>query len=96
MTVDPRNERRCSRLDHCFHQFEGVQVPAKSSFGVGNHRGKPLNSVLAFGVMDLVRADQRLIHAMNEIRNTVGRIQTLIGIHLPESFASAATCQPLT
>ena len=76
------NARR-ARLDHRLHQFEGIQVSAEARFGVREHRGKPVNSILAFGVMNLIGADQRLIDSPHQVRHTVRRIEALVGIHLP-------------
>ena len=71
-----------ARFDHRLHQLEGVKRAAKSGFGVGNERHEPVDAVLALGVMDLVGARQRIVQAAAEVGHRVGRIQTLVGIHL--------------
>ena len=72
-----------ARLDHRFDQFENVERSAETSFGVGDDGRKPVDLVLAFGMRDLVRALQRLVDSPNDRRNTVGRVKTLVRIHLP-------------
>ena len=71
-----------ARLDHRLHQLEGVKGAAKSGFGVGNQRHEPVNTVLAFGVMDLVGANEGVVEASAKIGYRVGGIETLVGIHL--------------
>src|ERR1039458_5574825 len=71
-----------ARLNHGLHEFEGVEVAAESRFGVGNERSEPVRAVVAFGVMDLVGPHQGLIDAATQIRHAVGRIKTLVGVHL--------------
>ena len=71
-----------ARFDHRFHQLEGVQRAAKSSFGVGDERNEPAHAVLAFGVMDLVGANQSVVQTAHQVGHGVGRIEALVGIHL--------------
>ena len=84
-------------LDHCLHQFEGIQVAAESRFRVGDQRSEPVRFVSAVRMMDLVGAQQGLVQAAHEIRHAIGRIQTLVRIHLRGVVGiGRATCQPLT
>ena len=70
-------------LNHGFHQLECVQVAAETGFGIGDQRSKPVHSILAFRMMNLVRSSQGLIEAATKIGHAVGGIQALVGIHLP-------------
>ncbi len=74
--------RRGPRLDHRLHQLEGVQISTKSRFGVGHQRSQPVGFVVSFGVVNLIRAQKRVVQAANEIRHAIRRIQALIGIGL--------------
>ena len=65
-----------------FDQFENVERPTKTSFGVGHDRHKPIDIVFAFDMMDLIGTLQSLIDPFDYCRDAVRRIKTLIGIHL--------------
>ena len=65
-----------------FDQFENIERPTKTGFGIGHDRHEPIDIVLTFGVRDLVGALQSLIDPFNHSRHAVCRIKTLIGIHL--------------
>ena len=69
-------------FDHGLHQFESIQVAAETGFGVGDQRSEPVDAILAFGMMNLIRACQGLIDAAAKIGDAVGRIKALVGIHL--------------
>src|ERR1700733_13525065 len=69
-------------FDHRLHQLERIKVPAKAGFGIGDQWSKPLDAVFAFGMMYLVRPHERLVNAAAKIGHAIGRIQTLVGIHL--------------
>ncbi len=71
-----------ARFDHGLHQLEGVQRAAEAGFGVGDERDEPAHAVLAFGVMDLVGANQRVVQTAHQVRHRVGGIEALVGIHL--------------
>ncbi len=73
-----------ARLDHCLHQLEGVEVAAESGFGVGDERREPIDVsiIVAFGMVNLVGAHQRLIDAAHQIGHAVGGIETLVRVHL--------------
>ncbi len=68
-------------FDHRFHQFERVQHAAKAGFRIGDDRGEPVDAVLAFRVMNLVGANERVIDATDDAGDAVCRIKRLIGIH---------------
>ena len=70
-------------LDHRLHQLERVQRAAEAGLGVGDERNKPIDAVLAFGVMDLVSARKRIVQPAAKVRHRIGRVEALIGIHLP-------------
>ena len=71
-----------SRLDHGLHQLERVQVSAKTRFRVGDERCEPVRVIVPLRMMNLVRACQGLINASHYVGNTIGGIETLVGIHL--------------
>ena len=73
---------RGARLDHLLHQLEGVQHAAEAGFGVRDDRLEPVDGVVAFGVVQLVRALQRAVDAPDHGRHRVRRIQRLVRIHL--------------
>ncbi len=69
-------------LDHHLHQLECVETTAEAGLSVGDNRGEPMRAVAPFAVIDLIGALQRLIDPLDDLRNRIRRIQTLIGIHL--------------
>ena len=71
-----------ARFDHGLHQLEGVQRAAKASLGVGDERNEPAHAVLAFGVMDLVGANQSVVQTAYQVGHRVRGIEALVGIHL--------------
>ncbi len=72
-----------ARLDHGLHQLEGVQGAAEASFRVGDERSKPVDAVLALGVMDLVGPHQGIVQPATQVGYGVGRVEALVRIHLP-------------
>ena len=78
-----------ARLDHLLHQLEGVQHPAEAGLGVRHDRLQPVDRVIALGVVDLVGAAQRVVDAPYDRGHGVGRIQRLVGIHLPGEIGIA-------
>ena len=48
-------------LDHRLHQLERVQHAAESGFGVGDDRREEIDVALAFHVLDLVGARERVV-----------------------------------
>ena len=73
----------CSRFNHRFHQLISVQRAAKASFRISNNRREPIRArFLAFCGFNLVRAKQRAIDALYQIRCGVARIETLVGINV--------------
>src|SRR6185312_16669841 len=58
------------------------QGAAKARFGVGDNGSEPVSSVLAFSAMDLISPQKCVVDFFNHSRNAVGRIETLVGIHL--------------
>src|SRR5260221_14442238 len=79
-----KRERGGSRLNNCLHQLEGVEVAAESGFGVGDEGREPIDVsiIVAFGMVNLVGAHQRLIDAAHQIGHAVGGIETLVRVHL--------------
>ncbi len=69
-------------LDHALHELKGIQYTAKASLGVSDDGQKPIDTVIAFGVMDLIRSLQDIIDIPYYARHAVDRIQTLIRVHL--------------
>jgi hypothetical protein len=43
-----------ARFDECLHDFEGIERPAETGFGISHDRRKPVAPGAAFGVLDLV------------------------------------------
>ena len=73
---------RRARIDHRFHELERIEHAAESGLGVGNNRCKPVDAVLALGMVNLVRANERVVDAAYDRGNAVGGVKGLIGIHL--------------
>ena len=69
-------------FDHALHQFECIEVAAKTSFRVGDEWSKPIHPVFSFRVVDLVGAHERLVDSSHEVGDAVSWIEALIGIHL--------------
>src|SRR5437660_12478680 len=71
-----------SRFDHCLHQLERVEGTSKPGLGVGDYRGEPVNLSFPAQVLYLIGSLESLIDSLHEIRNTVGRVETLIRVGL--------------
>ena len=69
-------------FDHALHQFERIQDAAEPGFSVRDDRLQPVDRPVAFGCMDLVGAQQRVVDAPNDRRHGIRGIQGLIRIHL--------------
>ena len=76
-------DARCTSFNHGLHQFEDVQWPTKASLGIGHDRCEPVSITLALRHLDLVCPLQSLVNATYNMRNAIGWIETLIGIHVP-------------
>src|SRR5918992_655916 len=72
---------RCAGLDHVFHQLKGVQYAAKTRLRIRHDGQKPIDAVVAFGVMDLIGADQGIVDPADHRGYAVDWIKRLIGIH---------------
>jgi GNAT superfamily N-acetyltransferase len=70
------------RVDHRLHELEGVQHAAEACFGIGDDGLQPVHLVVAFGVADLVGAQQRVVDAPDHRGHGVGRVQRLVRVHL--------------
>ncbi len=69
-------------LDHAFHQLEGVERSAEAGLGVGHDGQKVVAVRPAFHVLYLVGAAQRVVDPSHDVGHAIGRVQTLVGIHL--------------
>ena len=65
-----------------FISSKAFEHAAEAGFGVGDDRLQPVDAVVAFGVVELVGAQQRVVDALDHLRHRVGRIQRLVRIHL--------------
>ncbi|GAT89901.1 hypothetical protein CVCC1112_4560 [Paenarthrobacter nicotinovorans] len=69
--------------NHGFHKLVGVQRATKACFGVRDDRDQPVFDGLdAFGILDLVCAEQRVVDAADNLRHRVGRVQGLVRVGL--------------
>lgn len=75
-------DRRRACLDHHLHELEGVERTAEACFRIRDDRREPVRIVAPLAVIDLIRALQRLVDALHDMRHRVRGIETLIGIHL--------------
>src|SRR6185503_4518441 len=62
-------------------QLEGVQHAAEAGLGVGDDGREPVDLVLAFGVVDLVGAGERVVDAPHDGGDAGDRVERLVGIH---------------
>eukprot|EP01092_Planopodium_desertum_P013804 TRINITY_DN67867_c0_g8_i3.p1 TRINITY_DN67867_c0_g8~~TRINITY_DN67867_c0_g8_i3.p1 ORF type:complete len:672 (-),score=294.42 TRINITY_DN67867_c0_g8_i3:1748-3763(-) len=70
-------------FDHRLHQLEGVEHAAETGFGVGHDRLQEVDVILAFGMVQLVGTQQRVVDALDHRRHRIGRVQRLVRVHLP-------------
>jgi hypothetical protein len=68
--------------DQRLGQLKGVQIAAEAGFGIGDDRHQPVDIFLAFHVMDLIRAQQGVVDALDHFGHRVDRVQTLVRVHL--------------
>jgi hypothetical protein len=73
---------RCSRFDHRLDQLEDIERSPKPGFRVGDDWHQPMSMVSPLQMADLVSPQQRVVNSLNYRRNTVRRVQALVGIHL--------------
>ena len=59
---------RRTRLDHRLHQFESIEHAAKSGLRVGDDRREEVDAATAFHVLDLVRAQEGVVDALDHRR----------------------------
>ena len=71
-----------ARVDHRLHQLEGVQHAAEPGLGVGDDRREEVDVALAFHVLDLVGAHERVVDPAHDLRHRVDRVERLVRIHL--------------
>ncbi len=75
-------DTRRARIDHRLHQLERVQHAAEAGLGIGDDRREEIDVALAFHVLDLVGAHQRVVDPAHDLRHRVDRIERLVRIHL--------------
>ncbi len=69
-------------LDEGLHQLERVERTAEAGLGVREHGSEPVRPVPAFGGVDLVGAEQRVVDALDERGGAVHGIEALVGIRV--------------
>ena len=72
-----------TRFDHRLHQLEHVQRPPEARLRVGDDRQEEVDVPFPFRMLNLVRSLQRLVDPLHDMRHAVGRVQALVGIHMP-------------
>ena len=78
--------------NHRLGQLEGIEVAAESGLRIRDDGRQPVDVPApceAFERMDLVRAQQRIVDALDHLRHGVDGIQALIRIHLAGAVAVA-------
>ena len=75
--------------NHVLHQFKGIQIAAKTGFGVGHDRREPVDAVIPIERVDLVCSQERVIDSLDHFGHGVHRIETLVRIHLAGAVAIA-------
>ena len=76
-----------ARSNHAFHQLECIKVAAETSFGVCDDRREPVDAVVAVQRVDLIGAEERIIDALDHLRNGIHRVQALVRVHLTGAVA---------
>ena len=75
--------------NHVLHQFKGIQIAAKTSFGVGHDRREPVDAVVPIERVNLVCSQERVIDSLDHFGHGVHRVKTLVRIHLAGAVAIA-------
>src|SRR5438445_10660308 len=78
---------RRSGFYHCLHQLERVEWTVKPGLGVVDYRCVPVNLSLPAQVLYLIGSLESLIDSLYEIRNAVGRVETLVRVRLPRKVS---------
>ena len=81
-------------IDHGLHQLEGVEHATEACLGIRHDGGEVVDvagiaRVLALGPLDLVSAGERVVDAADHLRDRVGRIERLVGVHLARTVGVA-------
>ncbi len=71
-----------ARLDHLLHQLESIEHAAEASLRVSDDGLEPVDGVIAFGMVDLIGAAQRVVDSTHHRGHGVRRIERLIRVHL--------------
>ena len=71
---------RGAGLDVRLHDLERVERAAEARLGVGDDRREPVRLVVALGVRDLIRAQERVVDAPRERRARVRGVEALVGV----------------
>ncbi len=79
--------RACT--NHAFHQFEGIQIAAKSGLGIGNDRREPVDARVTVQRVDFIGALECIVDACHHLRHRIDRVQALVRIHLTGTVAVA-------
>ncbi len=66
-----------------FHDLEAVERSAEAGLGIGDDRREPVAGRAAFHMLDLVGALERRVDFPGQFGTGIGRVERLIGIHLP-------------
>ena len=74
-------------LDERLHELERVQRTAEAGLGVREDGREPVRAVSAFGCVDLVSAEQCVVHALHERRGAVRRIEALVRVRVSGEVA---------
>src|SRR5918994_4072330 len=76
-------DSRGAGFDHGLHQLEDVESATEPGLGIGDDGCEPVGAVPALGMVDLVSPLQSLVYSPNNVRHAVGRVQTLVWVHVP-------------
>ena len=80
-------DARGTGLDERLRELVGVQRSAETGLRVGDDRGEPVLCGLAFGVLQLVLADEGVVDATHDGRHGVGGVQRLVRVRLTGEVA---------
>ena len=64
-----------------FISSNALSGTAETGLGIGDDRRQPVRVVVAFGMVNLVGAQESLVDPAHDLRHAVGRIKALVGIH---------------
>jgi hypothetical protein len=73
--------------NHGLGQLEGIEVAAETGLGIRDDGRQPVDAGVVFERVDLVRAQQRIVDALDHLGDGVDGVQALVRVHLSGAVA---------